>query len=77
MTWDKRQGHVDLQECLPDSICFLTNRMSIVSVTLRNVRELSRIAEQELHTVVLVCTRTRLSSGLSSSPPTTPFLLLA
>ena len=33
-----------------------------VAGTLRNVRELSRIAEQELHAVVLVCTR--------ASPPT-------
>ena len=30
-----------------------------VAGTLRNVRELSRIAEQELHAVVLVCTRAR------------------
>ena len=30
-----------------------------VAGTLRNVRELSRIAEQELHAVILACTRAR------------------
>ena len=42
-----------------------------VAGTLRNVRELSRIAEQELHAVVLVCTRAR-QHGLATSTMTKP-----
>ena len=39
--------------------------------TLRNVRELSRIAKQELHAVVLVCTRAR-QDRLAMSTMTKP-----
>ena len=42
-----------------------------VAGTLRNVRELSRIAEQELHAVVLVCTRAR-QHRLATSAVTKP-----
>ena len=42
-----------------------------VTGTLRNVRELSRIAEQELHAVVLGCTRAR-QHRLATSTVTKP-----
>ena len=42
-----------------------------VAGPLRNVRELSRIAEQELHAVVLVCTRAR-QHRLATSAVTKP-----
>ena len=42
-----------------------------VTVTLRNVRELSRIAEQDLHAVVLGCTRAR-QHRLATSTVTKP-----
>ena len=42
-----------------------------VAGTLRNVRELSRIAEQELHAVILACTRAR-QHRLATSTMTKP-----